>query len=408
MSVLAHRDRCFEPAQLGGLTLRNRLIKAATFEGKSPGGVPSEELIRLHQRIGEGGVGMTTLAYCAAEPDGRINENMLAMHEGIRPELERLIRTVQATGARVSGQLGHCGNFTKNREFEGRRPLGASRAINPLGLTCGLPFAGALTQHEIRSRVEVFARAAAFMKSVGFDAIEIHFGHGYGISQFISPRTNKRKDEYGGTLKGRMRFGLEVLDAVRGAVGDDFPLLAKISMMDGVSGGSSVDDAVEIAGLLEAGGIDAIIYSGGTSSMNPMLLFRGDSLLPGLLEQEKSAIMRFGMRMAGERMFRKYPYEETYFLESALRIRERVQCGVCYIGGVCTSESIDRVLSEGFDFIQLGRALLFDPDLPKHVAASATYANGCTHCNRCATLIDAPGGIECVLKPENFALRGGG
>jgi 2,4-dienoyl-CoA reductase-like NADH-dependent reductase (Old Yellow Enzyme family) len=393
--------RCFSEARMNGLTLRNRLIKAATFEGKSPGGVPSPELVRFHQRIGEGGVGMTTLAYCAAEADGRIHEDMMFMHEGIRAELENMIETLHETGTRVSGQLGHCGNFSKNREFQGRRPLGPTRGINSLGLAYGLPLAGALSQPQIRERVEVFARAATFMKSVGFDAIEIHFGHGYAISQFISPRTNKRTDEYGGRLENRMRFGLEVLAAVRGAVGDAFPLLGKISMTDGVRGGTTYDDAVEISAMLEAGGIDVIICSGGTSSMNPMLLFRGDSLAEGLIEHEKSALMKLGLRLAGSRMFRDYPYEETYFLDPARRIRERVQCGVCYIGGACTSESLARLMSEGFDFVQLGRGLIFDPDMPRNAAASG-YRNGCTHCNRCATLIEAEGGIHCVLKPANF------
>ncbi len=397
-------EKCFSEARLNGLRLRNRLIKAATFEGKSPGGQLSPELIRLHERIGEGGVAMTTLAYCAAEADGRIHEHMLHMHEDIRPGLEALIARVHATGAKVSGQLGHCGNFSKNREFIGRRPLGPSRAINPLGLTYGLPFAGALSQTQIRERVQGFARAAAFMKSVGFDAIEIHFGHGYGISQFISPRTNKRTDEYGGPLPNRMRFGLEALEAVRQEVGDDFPLLAKISMTDGVRGGIRYDDSLDIAALLDRAGIDAIICSGGTSSMNPMLLFRGESILEGLLEQEKSRLMRWGMKLSAAKMFRDYPYEETYFLEQARRIRERVQCGVCYIGGVCTSESIARVMSEGFDFIQLGRGLIFDPDFPKRAASDPEHRNGCTHCNRCATLIEAPGGILCVLKPDNFVL----
>jgi len=397
-------EKCFSEARINGLTLRNRLIKAATFEGKSRGGVMTPELIRLHERLGEGGVGMTTLAYCAAEADGRIHEHMIYMDEGARVGLEEFIGRLHATGAKVSGQLGHCGNFSKNRDFTGKRPLGPSPGINSLGLAYGLPFAGALTKPQIGERVQVMARAAGFMKSVGFDAIEIHFGHGYGISQFISPRTNKRKDEYGGTLANRMRFGLEVLEAVRAAVGDDYPLLAKISMMDGVRGGTTIEDAVEIASYLEKGGIDAIICSGGTSSMNPMLLFRGDSMLPGLLEQEKSPIMRMGMKMAGERMFRNYPYEEVYFIEQARRVRERVQCGVCYIGGVCTSESIRTVMAEGFDFIQLGRGLLYDPDMPKKAAQDAGYANGCTHCNQCATLIDAEGGILCVDRPKNFVL----
>ncbi|MBW2314970.1 MAG: NADH:flavin oxidoreductase [Deltaproteobacteria bacterium] len=395
-------DRCFAPAQLNGLTLRNRLIKAATFEGKTKGGVLSEELIRLHERMGEGGVGMTTLAYCAAEADGRINEDMIYMHEGVRAGLEALVARMHATGAKVSGQLGHCGNFSKNREFQGKRPLGPSRGINSLGLAYGLPFAGALSQTQIRERVAVMGRAAGFMKSVGFDAVEVHFGHGYGISQFISPRTNKRTDEYGGGLTNRMRFGLECLEAIRAEVGDDFPLLAKISMTDGVRGGTSVDDAVEIAAMLEAGGIDAIICSGGTSSMNPMLLFRGDSLAPGLIENEEKWILKIGMKLVGERMFREYPYEEAYFLDEARRIRERVQCGVCYIGGVCTTESIRTVMSEGFDFIQIGRGLIFDPDMPKRAQERADYRNGCDHCNRCATLIDTPDGISCVLRPDNF------
>ncbi len=395
-------DRCFTEASINRLVLRNRLIKAATFEGKSPGGVPSEAFFKFHERIGAGGIGMTTVAYCAAEADGRLHEDMMYMHEGLRPSLEQFVATLHATGAKVSGQLGHSGGFTKNQEFEGKRPLGPSSGINPLGIGYGLPWVDAMSKAQIRERVNRIAEAAAFMSSVGFDAIEIHFGHGYGISQFISPKTNKRKDEYGGTLDNRMRFALEVLGAVRLAVGDNYPLLGKISMTDGVRGGVTYDDAVEIASMLEAGGIDVIICSGGTSSMNPMLLFRGDSLAPGLLKHEKSKLMKFGMRLAAPAFFKKYPYEETYFFDPALRIRDRVQCGVCYIGGVCTNDSIRRVMGAGFDFIQLGRALIFDPDFPKQARRRDNYKNGCSHCNQCATLIEAPGGVLCVERPDNF------
>jgi 2,4-dienoyl-CoA reductase-like NADH-dependent reductase (Old Yellow Enzyme family) len=396
-------ETCFTEASIKGLRLRNRLIKAATFEGKSPGGVPSDALIRFHERIGQGGIGMTTLAYCAAESDGRIQEDMMYMHEGIRPDLERLIGTVQATGAKVSGQLGHCGAFTKNAEFSGTQPLGPSKGTNALGLVHGLGRIAEMSKAQIRDRVRVIGRAAGFMKDVGFDAIEIHFGHGYGISQFISPKTNKRKDEYGGTLANRMRFGLEVLADVRKNVGDDFPLLGKISMTDGVPGGVTYDDAVEIAAMLESGGLDVIICSGGTSSMNPMLLFRGDSMVPGLIKQEKSRLMKLGIRLAAPFMFKDYPYEEVYFLEQARRIRDRVQCGVCYIGGVCTNDSIRTVMDAGFDFVQLGRALIFDPDFPQKARIRPGYKNGCSHCNQCATLIEAPGGIYCVERPANFA-----
>jgi 2,4-dienoyl-CoA reductase-like NADH-dependent reductase (Old Yellow Enzyme family) len=377
--------------------LRNRLIKAATFENKSPGGIPGEDLLQFHKRLGEGGIGMTTVGYCAAESDGRINEKMLFMDERIRPQLQQLIKTVQSTGAKVSGQLSHCGHFTKNSEFSGRIPRGPSWGINSLGMAYGLPFAGAMSVVQIKERIQVFARAAAFMKSAGFDAIEIHCGHGYGISQFISPRTNKRTDQYGGSLQNRMRFALEVVEAVRKEVGDTFPLLAKISMTDGVRGGTTYDDAVEIADMLDKGGIDAIICSAGTSSMNPMIMFRGDSILDGLVKNEKSAVMRMGMRLVGPKLFRHYPYHDIYLMEHARRIRERVKGNVCYIGGVSSNDNIRTLMSEGFDFIQLGRGLLYDPDFAHHAKADMKYVNGCTHCNQCAVLIEVEGGIRCPV-----------
>ncbi len=395
-------EDCLKPANINGLTLKNRLIKAATFEGKSKGGHPSPELIQFHKRIAEGGIGMTTIAYCAAEGDGRINEDMMYMDEYIRPEMESFIDTLHQAGTKVSGQLSHCGNFSKNANFKGKRPMGPSAGLNNLGLVYGLPFAGAMSVGQIKERVEVYRRSAAFMKSVGFDAIEIHFGHGYGISQFISPKTNHRKDEYGGSLTNRMRFPLECLAAVREAVGDDFPLLGKISMSDGVKGGVSYEDSIEIAKMLDTGGIDAIICSDGTSSMNPMKLFHGDSMVPGLVKHEKSLIMKMGIRMMGPIMFKDYPYEEMYFLENAKRIREAVRCKVVYIGGACNADSFKTLMEEGFDFVQLGRGLIFDPDLPKNLAADPNYKNGCIHCNDCATLIESSEGVACTRRPNNF------
>ncbi len=332
----AQLQKCFSEAKINGLTLSNRLIKAATCEGKAPDGVPGEQLTRFHNRFAEGGIGMTTIGYCAAESDGRVTDQMLYMEESVRPQMEAMVSAIQAAGTRVSGQLSHCGNFSKNHHFKGKRPLGPSAGINMLGLVNGLPFISAMNKADIDQRVKVFADAAAYMKSVGFDAIEIHFGHGYGISQFISPKTNKRKDEYGGSLINRMRLPLRILEAVREAVGDEYLLLAKISMSDGVRGGVSYDEAVEIAVLLDQGGIDAIICSGGTSSMNPMLVFRGDSMVNGLLEQEKNPLMKIGLRFMGPKMFREYPYSDLYFLEQAQRIRERVKCNVVYIGGCCS------------------------------------------------------------------------
>jgi 2,4-dienoyl-CoA reductase-like NADH-dependent reductase (Old Yellow Enzyme family) len=392
--------KCFSPGTLASLELPTRVIKAATFEGMCPGGVPSERLFAHHREVAEGGVGMTTLAYCAVEADGRVKSEMMYMHEGIRPHLERLAREVHDAGAKLSGQMGHCGNFCQNSDFHGKRPLGPSRMLNMGGIPVGLPFAGAMTHADIDRRVALFGEAAGFMKSVGFDALEIHFGHGYGLSQFISPKTNKRTDEYGGSLINRMRLPLRVLEAVRAAVGDDFPILGKMGLTDGVKDGLQEDEAVEVAALLDEGGIDALIPSGGTSSMNPMLLFRGDSIAKGLIENEKNPLLRLGIRMISSSFFRDYPYEELYFLEGAKRVRDRIKrAKVVYIGGVSTLESIETAMQE-FEFIQMGRALWKDPAFVNHAKADPGYVNGCDHCNRCAALIEHPDGVRCVTNDE--------
>jgi len=398
MTDPSEANTCFAPARLNGLTLRNRLIKAATFEGRTPAGTPGEALTCFHERFAQGGIGMTTLAYCAAEADGRLHEDTLYLHEGIREPLTDFTRRIHAMGTAVCGQLTHCGGFTKNAPLQTRRPLGPSASINLLGLGHGMPIVDALTTAQIRARVGEMGSAAAFMRSVGFDAIELHLGHGYGINQFISPRTNRRKDTYGGSLINRMRFALEVVAAIREQVGESFPLLAKISMSEGVRGGTSVDEATDIAAMLEQGGIDAVVCSAGSSAANPMMIFRGESLLPGLLQNEPNAAIRMVMRAAGPFMFKHLPYRDLYLLDSAQRIRDRVACGVCYVGGACNRAHLDTLMRAGFDFVQLGRALLFDPDLPRNVQNSQDYVNGCTHCNLCASLIEAPEGIRCVLR----------
>ena len=396
---MSQADRAFAPARLNGLELRNRVFKAATFEGMSPGGVPSQRLIEFHRGIAEGGTALTTVAYCAIEPDGRISPNTMVMREAIRPQLEALAAAVHTAGGKLSGQMGHCGNFTRTSDLERKRPRGPSRQLNLYGIASGIPFAGAMTHAHIDAMVGHFAEAAAFMKSVGFDALEMHFGHGYALSQFISPKTNRRSDEYGGSLDNRMRLPLRALEAVRGAVGDDFPILGKISMSDGVRGGMELDESIEVASMLDRGGIDAIIPSSGTSSMNPMLLFRGDSLAQGMIEQEKNPLMRLGLRLVGPFMFKDYPYEELYFLEDAKRIRDRIEAKLVYIGGVSTASSLEAAIAE-FDFVQLGRALLKDPAFVPNAHGNPNYVNGCNHCNRCATLIDHPDGIRCVLNDE--------
>lgn len=393
--------RALSPAQLGSLPLRNRIIKAATFEGKTPAGQLTDDLYQFHREICEGGVGMTTIGYCTTEADGRIHENMLYLGEYARQPLQEIVRKLKQTGAKVSGQITHCGHFSKNAALQRLcRPKGPSPQINPLGLTVGRPWSDGMSERDIDYLVDTYYNAGLYMKEVGFDAAEIHFSHGYGLSQFISPKTNKRNDQYGGSLHNRMRLPLRVLEAVRKAVGDDFPILGKIGLTDAVKGGLNEEEAIEVASLLDHAGIDALITSGGTSSYNVMHMFRGDSIAAGMAEIQPNKFMKQMFKWFGHLLFKDYPYEELYFLEGCQRVRDKVKnAQMLYIGGCHTSESLDKVMSLGIDFVQLGRPLIKDPALVNNLQhLGMAYQNGCINCNRCVTSIDVPGGVYCPLR----------
>lgn len=401
-----HLGRAFAPATLGKLPLKNRILKAATYEGKTPDGIPGAALLDFHRQIVEGGTAMTTIGYCTTEADGRINDQMMWLHEGVRDRLVHMNSELKkaAPDVAISGQMTHCGSFSKIRKLKRlKRALGPSTWLNMMGASVGKPISGAMTVADIDYLVQTYHDAALMMKQTGFDAIEIHFSHGYGLSQFISPKTNRRTDEYGGSLANRMRLPLRCLEAVRKAVGDDFPILGKIGLTDGVKGGLELPEAIEVAAMLDNGGIDALICSGGTSSFNPMVYFRGDTLDKALLATETNPIMKLGLKLVGPSMFKHYPYEELYFLEDAKKVRDRVNCQMVYIGGCTELSSIETVMAEGFDFVQLGRPLIKDPNFVNNAKADRNYKNGCIHCNRCAGLIEAPGGVYCPLNTEEAA-----
>ncbi|WP_028628565.1 NADH:flavin oxidoreductase [Metapseudomonas resinovorans] len=391
-------DSLLQPARLAGLQLRNRLIKTATFEGMCPGGVPGDDLVEHHATMARGGVGLTTVAYCGVSPDGLTFPDQMWMHAGIFPQLQRLTSAVHAEGGALSAQLAHCGYFSRNRPLNIPRPRGPSACINQYGLFSGIPFGGAMSIADIGRTVAEYAAAASLVRDAGFDAIEIHMGHGYLLSQFISPALNKRRDSYGGVLENRMRLPLQVLAAVRGAVGRDFPILAKLNLSDGFAGGLQIEEACQAARLLEEAGLDAIVMSGGLVSRTPMFLFRGASPLAQMVPLERNPLQRTAMKWFGGASFPDLPFEELYFLELARQMRRAVSMPLVYLGGVASGEGMARAVEEGFDFLALGRALLNDPHLLQHLQhQGSTWRSACTHCNQCVASMGLPGGIRCVL-----------
>jgi 2,4-dienoyl-CoA reductase-like NADH-dependent reductase (Old Yellow Enzyme family) len=404
-------DKAFSPAVLGkSLEVRNRIIKAATFEGKTPGGMPGQALHDFHRELCDGGVGMTTIGYCTTEADGRISEEMMYLGDYARPQLTSMIADLKTTGTKVSGQMTHCGNFSKNRQLQRlKRAQGPSPQFNDLGLIVGKPWADGMTEADIDYLVDTYYNAALYMKEVGFDATEIHFSHGYGLSQFISPKTNKRSDKYGGSIENRMRLPLRILEAVRKAVGDDFPIMGKMGLTDGdaVKNGLTEDEAIRVAEMLDQGGIDALITSGGTSTHNTMWMFRGEPITKAMIATQTSPLMKMLFTMVGPMKWKNYPYEELFFLDGFKRVRDAVKNSqMIYIGGCHEMDSLEKVISEGADFVQIGRALIRNPNYVNDAMAQREqFHSGCTHCNRCVATIEAPGGVHCYLREEEKAIQ---
>lgn len=384
------------PGTLGGLRLRNRVIKTATYEGMCPGGMPSPALVEHHRAIAAGGVAMTTVAYCAVAPNGRTFAEQLTMRPEVVPGLRVVTDAVHREGAAASIQLGHCGYFSKNQELTIPRPLGPSFRVNEYGLMSGLPFAGAMTDSDIAETVGHFGRAARLAIEAGFDAVEVHLGHGYLLSQFISPATNRRRDRFGGSLDNRMRFPLAVVRQVRAAVGPGVPILAKTNLRDGFRGGLRLEEAIGVGQRLEREGIDGIVMSGGFTSKNPLFLFRGARPLAQMIAVEKSRAQRLLLRALGPFVIKEYPFEEMFFLREARAMRSAVGVPLVLLGGIVSLDNMATAMRDGFEFVAMGRALIADPDLVRRMERGEADRTRCNSCNQCIAEMDA-GGVRCVL-----------
>lgn len=384
------------PGRIGALTVRNRIIKTATNEGMAPGGVPSEALARFHGTIAAGGCGMNTVAYLAVTADGRTFGDQMYARREILGGLRRVADAIHAGGAAASIQLTHCGQFSRNRELRSRGPLGPSFAINQYGLLSGLPFGRGMRESEMEEVARAFADAALLAREAGFDAVELHYGHGYLLSQFLSPATNRRRDGFGGGIENRLRFPVQVLRSVRKAVGPDFPILAKTNVRDGFRGGLELEDAIVVARTLESEGVDAIVLSGGFTSRSPFFLMRGQTPLASMIDVEHNPLQKLAMRWFAPRVMRTYEFSEMFFLEQAHEVRRAVKLPLVLLGGIVSTANIERAMEEGFEFVAMGRALIADPDFVRRMERGEKFRTRCIHCNECVAEMDR-GGVRCVL-----------
>lgn len=374
-------SKIFTPCKIGPVELRNRTIRSAAFENMCQGNRPTQALFDYHTAVARGGIGMTTVAYAAVNRSGLSFDGQLWMREEIVPELRKLTDAIHKEGAKASIQLGHCGNMT-HKSTCGSIPVGASSGFNLYSPT----IVRKMREDEILQLVKDFGKAVCLAREAGFDCVEIHAGHGYLISQFLSPYTNHRHDKWGGSLDNRMRLMRMVIEEVMDKAGDDIAVIVKTNMYDGFKRGMQVDDCITVAKELERLGVHALVLTAGFVSRAPMTVMAGAMPLKTLayyMDMRRFWWLKIGVLLFGRLMMPTVPYKEAYFLDTAKIFRENLSLPLIYVGGMISKDKMDEVLDNGFVAFQMARSLINDTNFVNKLMSGEVQKSGCGHSNYC-------------------------
>jgi 2,4-dienoyl-CoA reductase-like NADH-dependent reductase (Old Yellow Enzyme family) len=360
-------DPLFEPLVINGMTLNNRIIMPAMHLNMCRDYQVGERLLGFYAERAAGGAGLLTAGYAAVDELSAHPGHIGAQRDDLIPGLARLAATIQEGGARAALQLNHAGRYNHSFLMGGRQPVAPSAV--PSRLTGETPHE--LTLEEIDAIVSAFAAAAARVRQAGFDAVEVLAGTGYLISQFLSPLTNRRSDGYGGDLRQRMRFGLEVVAAVRRAVGSDFPLVVRLNGNDLMPGGGGRKDLQEFAVALTAAGADALCVNVGWH----------EAPVPQIVTKVPRGVFGYLARGIKERV--TVPVIASHRINDPQTAREMLATGQC-------------------DAVAMGRALIADPQLPtKARAGREAEIVHCVACGQgCFDNLFKMKAVECLCNPR--------
>jgi 2,4-dienoyl-CoA reductase-like NADH-dependent reductase (Old Yellow Enzyme family) len=355
----------FTPVRIGPATVPNRFVRSATQDYMATdAGEVTDRQVELFARLAEGEVGLIISGHAFVEPRGKASPRQLAVHDDrFIGGLRRIAAAVHRFPSRIFLQIAHAGRQTKEK-LSGSTPVSPSAVYDPVSKVMPRELSAA----EIRALIETFVQAARRAREAGFDGVQLHAAHGYLLSAFLSPHTNRRQDEWGGPLENRARVLVEILKGIRALNGSAFPVIAKLNSTDFLDGGLTVEESVRAAIILEAAGIEV---SGGTAEAG-----RG-SIWAGLRSEE----------------------DEGYFVAAAARIKAAVKVPVSGLGGIRTLGMAEKFVREGrVDMVSLSRPLIRDPYLVKNFREGRVSRSDCISCNKCMN----PRGIRCAqLGPEN-------
>jgi len=404
-------SRTFSKFRLGGLELKNRVVRAAAFDGES-----ESEMISTHVDMAKGGVAMTTVAYCCVNPYGKSFDGQLVMDTSKKPFLQKLTSAVHVHGAAISAQLTHGGSFTDRASSGGVQQVAPSACFNP----AGFDFAREMSLEDLHGMKQDFANAALLAKESGFDCIELHVGHGYLLSQFLSPVYNVRTDKYGGSATNRARFPVECMLSCREMVGDDFPIVVKLNMHDGIEGGLELSDALIAAKMFADHKADGLVLTCGYVSRNGFYMLRGNTPQSKLVQALPHTSKKVAMMLFGPLAVPPIPYEDCFLRESARSILKEIgnTIPLCLLGGVNSFSEMEGAINEGFGFVQIARGLIREPDLVNRIQASlnicekrqvaemADVVSSCIRCNMCViATVDPTASFGCPFQRMDVKRR---
>jgi len=361
-------NKLFTSADIGPLTLPNRLVRSATAERMADAdGGPRPQLEQLYRELAQGGVGLIITGHMYVHPAGKAHPEMTGIYsDDLTARLAGLADAIHQEGGRVVVQINHGGMQCD------RRAVSESMAPSAADFPFLKQPAREMTPDEIAVVIRAFGQAARRARDAGFDGVQIHAAHGYLISQFLSPFVNRRTDEWGGDLAGRMRFLRAVCRAVREQVGPDYPMLIKFGMMDALEGGLSPEEGGRVTAAMKGMGLDAVEISGGIGG-------------------EKNLNTPVGIRCEED---------EAYFRPLVQRARAETDLPLISVGGFRSRRVMEDVLAAGeADFISICRPLICEPDFPNRLRAGLQERSACISANRCwADEMDE--GIACKCSIE--------
>jgi 2,4-dienoyl-CoA reductase-like NADH-dependent reductase (Old Yellow Enzyme family) len=373
----------FSPSMIRGIEIRNRFVHSATYEGLCPdGGEVTDDLVNRYDNLAKGGVGLIIPGYMNVSADGKGLPFQTGIYrDELVPGLKRLADTAHEHGAKIFFQLAHAGRQT-DPNIIGSKPMGPSnKRIDPRYFF----WPRQMTQNDIRRVIDDFGKAAQRAAQAGADGVQLHAAHGYLINQFLSPFTNFRKDDWGGSAENNFRFLKEVYLEVRRNLPDHMALAVKLNSHDYTPRpGIMPDLAAQYAEWLAELGIDAIEISSGNGTWTFMTVCRGDVPVPEILQSVPGWQKPLAKIMLN-RLVGQYDVSESYNLDLARQVKPSMpDVPLILVGGNRSLSNMDQIVSNGeADFISMSRPLIREPFLVKRFQEGKTDRASCTSCNRC-------------------------